>query len=766
MRTPAKVIVVAVFYPVALVFLALVFADSAIALEGDSGAVTYFATPQSSRGGDRSGSDRGMILAESPDGSIWATGIVDAFPSDTGGLPGKPLLAKFSAEGTLLWQYVYDRPGWSILGLNATSENTSLIFWFPEPGNWYQLDTDHESFSEHGRAELWTTRPDGHLDENLMTLHHRVSRGLASTHSDGFTLTLGQTLYGIEGQNRKRLDSHDYEWSGKRSRRPVSFELPGLPYPLADNAGAMAGELDSENVNETYITYFNLITKQSFRHAIGNCALCRVVVAFRTQDGVVTLVTKGDWKDPHRTAYLVAVNAETGEVTRKAEIPELAYLDNLKMHSGQDGDLLVSGREYLASVIAQISGEDYSIDWVKRFRAGPAGVQIQDVVERRDGRLIITGSDGESNAVLITGHPQGEFFEALGRCTSPGFELATLHHKLAKQRRIKLYINPQHTRESVERSAPAGHSFEDQTPCDSDGEADTLELGSFLLNFPMDLGTKALSETSLVSIRSMPVDDDDTLAFRYVPQYSASPVPAMLVNVAKKNDVAVELATNVLPYMKEVEHVNEALFKRVRHVVSNGNSNARSGRYYAGVRRSLAVSPADYAQAIDSLWSNLEKLDDPVRQKISRSVDRLNVIAIVPGTGITRRVFDHVIELPLANIDHYWQWIQGDSRLLAMDLFEAETRLKRKLNILFVNTPDTRPEDHLMFVEQLVARLDALSRSPRRVPLEFVTDTQGKVSIRLSSIRNCKQWASAGINVEDLATKLSDSWACLGDLTQ
>ncbi len=157
--------------------LSLSISLAADATNPEAAGLTHvrFGTPQSSSGGS-GGIDGGTLLAQSRDGTLIVAGFADSFPSDTGGVPAKPMLSKFDRNGNLIWQRVYDRLGWSIVGIDASSEQLSVILWYPEPGRWNRLDSEHESYSEHGLVQLWTTRTDGELDRKLMTLHHRVTQ--------------------------------------------------------------------------------------------------------------------------------------------------------------------------------------------------------------------------------------------------------------------------------------------------------------------------------------------------------------------------------------------------------------------------------------------------------------------------------------------------------------------------------------------------------------------------------------------------------------
>ncbi len=739
-------------------FPALLITLDASALDQAEGVLATFGTPYSSDYESR-GRDRGSLIAESDSGVIWVAGIADAFPSDTGGAPGKPLLANFGPDGKMQWQQVYDRPGWSILGINPSSKIPSVILWFPEPGRWYQLDTEHEHYYEHGRAELWTVKPGGELGDKQMTLHHRVSSVNASTTHSGFSLTLGEPVHN-ENPYRIRLRTHSYDWGGRKLRVSDTFSLPSFPDALADELGAVASDLDLENNKNTFLQYRNLTTRKSTRINIGDCSLCRMHDVHRVDNTLIALVTRGDWNAPFRTAFLFTLEPETGTIKQTIEIPEVAQLDGLRLFATSD-HVFISGNDYLASFLLKVSLRDRSVNWVKRFLSGTSRLSVADLVNLKDGRIAMTGSGEQSSAVLLLSDAKGNFLDHHAACISPGFSLATLRHRLATQRLVNLYVNPNYVRELAEQRHSAKQPDPPKGSCDPHNEWALIDFGEALLDSPIDIDASKLAVKSMITIKPDTFTYPAGQSFRYIPQHSSSGVPTLLADLKKAGAVARELEENILPYMAFIEDTSEQFFYSSRHVFSSGNSLAQSIGHHWKRRQPLAVSPAEYTQAIKILSRNLNALDEYTRQKIKRSVNRMNIVAIVPGSGLTRRTRTHTIELPLTNIDAYWQWIQGESRLLAESIFEAETRLGHALNIAFINAPEIEPENYLVFLETLLIRMETLERSGRRVELEFSGRSEEQLSIRLQNKEQCHAVSSHGLNVDDLAKQLTDDWACI-----
>ncbi|MEM7083910.1 MAG: hypothetical protein AAF465_14370 [Pseudomonadota bacterium] len=743
--------------------LTLVQIRETCAYDIDAGALTLFGTPRSAETDGR-GADRGLILKEGVEGFLWVSGIADARVSDTGGHPGRPLFAKFGPDGSLLWQQIYDRPGWSIIGIDSTSKAPALIFFYPEPGRWFQLNRNHESYFEHGRIELWTTTPNGELKKNKMTFHHRVKEAVVSTRSDGFTLMLGTPQPKFLEQDTVRVATYHYDWNGDRAQRSSSFELTDFPDQLADKEGALSSQYDGLANQQTNLLYHDLTTSRTFRRKIVNCSPCRFRSAVRTQRGIVALVTKGDWQDPHRTAFIIVLDPDSRKITARVEMPELAYLENLRIHAIQSGDLIFSGVDYLATVVVGLSGKDYSVDWAARFRPGLRRMFVTDIIERPDGQLAIIGSDSESNAVLVTGHPEGKFLTYLGRCNSPGLELARLQHQLAKKRRVKLHVDVHYTRRLIERQLSSVDASITGNQCDKHGEADLIGFGDFLLNTPIKIDAMQLSEKSMITIKTMRRLFEEGGAFRYVTPVRSSNIPTMFVDPNKAGQIADELEESVLPHMREIEILDTQLSNKMRHLFYNGNTHAQSLRHHEDPDGDQAISPAEYVEAIRILLRKRDALDKPTRSKIARSVDRVNVVALVPGKGLTRRVYSHVVELPLSNVDDYWDWLQGARRVKAIGIFEVESRLRREKNIVFVNTPEVDPADYLAFLNRLLPRLSLLNRSALTVQLKFTKNADGAINILFLNSKPCVSWESAGLNADNLATTLQQNWDCIRSL--
>ncbi len=577
---------------------------------------------------------------------------------------------------------------------------------------------------------------------------------------------LGEDASDDEGRHYSILRAHHYDWRGKRARSGFGFELPNFPHILADQHGALSVDTDRESNNRQFLKYQNFESKKTVRIDIEDCSRCVFRDAHRSGDNIEVLSTSGGWLDPFRTAYLLEFEPESGAITRQIEIPELAQYDRLKLFETGNGDLIVSGVDYLAGMILRLSSSDRSVKWAKRFWLDKSKTVMHDALELRDGRLAFTGSGAEFSAILMITDAEGKYLDEFGDCFSRGFTFATLRYRLTRELRVNLYANPVHQQATRSRTISPGSRVLPNDQCGDYNEFELVEFAQKILNTPIKIDTSNLPQKTLLTIKADDAENRHNSAFRYMPDNRISSVPIMLVNPAESEKIARELESNVLPFLKEIEEKKEIFYYSSRHTFTNGNTLAQATMQHSGSTQALALNPATYAAAINILEHTLSLLSDTDKKTIKRSVDRMNIVALIPGAGATRRVSPYSIELPERNAGSYWQWILDTNDGYAGRISEAEQTLSDRLNIVFLQSPDAAPHKYLSFLESLFNQLQHLDKSSIPVELEFYDENGTRQSLRIRREGLCTTHSSPGMNAEYIAEWLENIWECGNEIPQ
>lgn len=312
--------------------------------------------------------DGGLLLAESPTGTIIVAGYAAGARSDTGGLPPKPMLAAFSRSGHLVWQQVYDRIGWEIIAVNARRSTPRIVLWNRAR---YPNESSRDISGIHdkgGRIELWTIDTDGDLHQLILGVDHDMHQQAIHATDDAFSVWIGSSFYSTEAGIGSYIGVRTYDWTGKAVGDSSEFSTPNLPDLYTDAHGALYNrtEGDWRSMRE-YLVYVDRQGNAIESGAVPGCGRCRFLDARRADDKFEILAasdaTGGSW----RGLRLLNFDVTKGTV-EVAE--EYAALDGARVTFNDlpGGGVLLTGSDDLKPLIAKLSRERELL-WVKRFES-------------------------------------------------------------------------------------------------------------------------------------------------------------------------------------------------------------------------------------------------------------------------------------------------------------------------------------------------------------------------------------------------------------
>jgi hypothetical protein len=735
--------------------MVLSFVQSAIACT--DGLHVQFGTRANANSGH---GDGGMLLSESSQGTLLVAGYAEGARSDTGGLRPKPMIAAFDPKGRLLYQRVYDRVGWQVIGINAGPVSARALLWKRAPYRHELARRAGDEKPEPGRVELWTLTRSGELDDLLLEIEHETQQLLTNVNDREITFWLSPRTYsGTQFGNL--LTVRSFGWDGREIRDPKTLETQAAQslYADADVILSVRQEGDYKTLSQTLVVTSREGETRSSEKVPG-CGHCRLLDARRDGDDFEILAAPDIWRTNWRGIRLLKYRPGQGTVEVVAEWPAL-HGASVRFNDGLNGELLLTGSDAKAPVIASVTA-DRKLRWVRRFVSGNSHASLASAIVLSDRRIATTGltarhlsldSEADSDAMLIVTDPDGQYLERFGDCIVHDGALASAIYEMGQQYAVAvpLYGFQYSERHSTQNPAlPA--RVEPLPTCRTRVEQRLLRFLTTILAHPDAQELDQVPAAASLTLEAHQHPGPDGRAFRYYPGYSsAGLVPMLVADIEQPTVVAAELVEHAVPFIEQITSAHGWLQEETGFYFQNGEpSGWASISYPSGPD---VLSPKAIAAVADDLETSFVALKPSEKRSVKTYAAGFTRVVIHNGGASIRRHGHRRIELPAQSADRFWRWILDDISVHAPRIAELEGRLQSRIGISITEKPRKTPEQYRQFLEELAAAFEGVPDMDLRIRLEYYVEPNN--SHMLAIWRDDRRIANA---VADVSAETLAEW--------